>query len=244
MKRRTFLTTSALGSAALGFPNWNIASEPKFFTTDELMGKAEIVLEGKDINLRPEAYEAFARMKSDAYQDGISIEVASSFRSFDRQRSIFERKFISYTDEGMQPLEAIDKIIEYSTIPGTSRHHWGTDCDLIDSSKPASGDVLVPEKFMPGGPFADFKAWMDINSERYGFYLVYTDNPRRKGFKYEPWHYSYAPLSKPMLKSYRRLNLIRLLEQEDFLGAEHFTRGFLHTYIKDNILDINPKLLR
>ena len=35
----------------------------------------------------------------------------------------------------MEPLQAIDKIIEYSTIPGTSRHHWGTDIDIIDASK-------------------------------------------------------------------------------------------------------------
>ena len=46
-----------------------------------------------------------------------------------------------------------------------------------------------------------------------------------------------------MLKEFRRLNLIRLLEKEDFMGAEHFTTGFLRTYITDNILDINPDLL-
>lgn len=244
MRRRTFLATSALSGVALGIPNFSYASQREFYSTAELMGKADIALEGEDINLRPEAYEAFLRMKKDAYQDGISIEVASSFRSFDRQRSIFERKFIAYTEEDMEPLEAIEKIIEYSTIPGTSRHHWGTDADLIDASKPTTGDVLVTEKFEAGGPFADLKSWMDQNSERYGFYLVYTDHPRRKGFKYEPWHYSYAPLSRPMLKAYRRLNLIRLLEQEDFLGAEYFTRGFLHAYINNHVLDINPKLLK
>jgi LAS superfamily LD-carboxypeptidase LdcB len=207
------------------------------------MGKADIELLGKDINLRPEAYEAFLEMKKDAYQDGIDIQVASSFRSFDRQRTIFERKFINYTDDGLEPLEAIDKIIEYSTIPGTSRHHWGTDVDLIDGSKPASGDLLIQENYESGGPFEDFKIWMDENSERYGYFLVYTNHPKRKGFKYEPWHYSYAPLSRPMLAEYRRLNLIRLLEHEDFLGAEYFTRGFLHNYITDNILDINRDLL-
>lgn len=207
------------------------------------MGKSDIELVGKDINLRSEAHEAFVRMKRAAYQDGIDIKVVSSYRSYDRQRTIFERKYIQYTDEGMEPLEAIDKIIEYSTIPGTSRHHWGTDADLIDASKPTEGDVLDPAKFAEGQPFYDFKKWMDTHSEAYGFYLVYTDHPRRRGFKYEPWHYSYAPLSKPMLKEYRMLNLVRLLEKEDFLGVEHFTSGFLRSYITDNILDINPDLL-
>jgi LAS superfamily LD-carboxypeptidase LdcB len=170
--------------------------------------------------------------------------VVSSYRSFDRQASIFEAKYERYTDvDGMQPLPAIDKIIEYSTIPGTSRHHWGTDVDLIDGSVAAEGDVLVAEKFESGGPYEKFKAWMDKHAEEYGFYLVYTDEPRRRGFKYEPWHYSYAPLSKPMLESFRKKNIMQLLEKEDFLGVEHFTTGFIKTYITDNLLDINPDLL-
>lgn len=243
MKRRSFLTSSALTGFALGLPQWVKASDREIYSVEELMGKTTIPLEGEGINLRPEACEAFLQMKRDAYQAGIDIQVASSYRSFDRQRAIFEQKFITFTEEGLEPLEAIEKIIEYSTIPGTSRHHWGTDADLIDGSKPTSGDVLVAENFESGGPFSDLKVWMDANSEKYGFYLVYTDHPKRRGFKYEPWHYSYAPLSKPMLKEFRRLNLIRILEQEDLLGAEYFTRGFLHSYITDNVMDINRELL-
>ena len=84
---------------------------------------------------------------------------------------------------------------------------------------------------------------MDDNANKYGFYLVYTDNPKRKGFKYEPWHYSYAPLSVPMLKSFRRRNIFKLLLEEDIIGKENFTTGFLKGYIQNNILDINPDLL-
>jgi LAS superfamily LD-carboxypeptidase LdcB len=214
------------------------------YAIDELMGKADIDLYGEDINLRKEAYESFLAMRDAAAKDGIKIQVVSSYRSFDRQASIFEGKYERFTDlDGLKPLEAIDKIIEYSTIPGTSRHHWGTDLDLIDGSVPAEGDVLVAEKFESGGPYEKFKKWMDEHSEQYGFYLVYTDEPRRRGFKYEPWHYSYAPLSKPMLETFRKKNIMQLLEREYFLGVEHFTTGFIKTYITDNLLDINPDLL-
>ena len=27
-------------------------------------------------------------------------------------------------------IDAINEIIRFSTIPGTSRHHWGTDIDI------------------------------------------------------------------------------------------------------------------
>lgn len=223
--------------------NASIAQAEKY-TVEELMGKTKIELYGKDINLRKEAHDAFLEMKKAAYQDGIDIQIVSSFRSFDRQLAIFERKYLQFTeDEGLEPLEAIDKIVEYSTIPGTSRHHWGTDIDIIDGSKPTEGDVLVASKFEEGGPFADLKQWMEEHASEYGFYLVYTNEPKRRGFKYEPWHYSYAPLSVPMLEFFRSKNIMQLLIEEDFLGSEFMTSGFIKTYIRDNILDINRTLL-
>jgi LAS superfamily LD-carboxypeptidase LdcB len=244
MKRRTFVKTASISSLACAIP----PVFPHFISTDysteELMGKADIALFGEGINLKEEAYESFLEMKKAAYSDGIDIKMVSSYRDFYRQEAIWERKYIRFTeDDGMEPLPAIDKIIEYSTIPGTSRHHWGTDIDIIDGYPEASGDVLVPDKFGKGGPFENFKLWMDENSEKFGFYLVYTNEPKRRGFKYEPWHYSYAPISIPMLTAYRKLNILRLLQEEEFYGSEHFTTGFIKTYIQDNILDINPALL-
>ncbi len=243
MKRRTFLVRGGLGSLALTLPLNSLLAQEQGFSEAELTGKADIELFGEGINLRAAAHEAFVEMKKAAYQDGIDIKVVSSYRDYERQRAIFERKYVTYTEEGMEPLEAIDEIVKYSTIPGTSRHHWGTDADLVDGSKRAEGDLLVADKFEAGGPFEDFKKWMDAHSEDYGFYLVYTDTPKRRGFKYEPWHYSYAPLSIPMLTAFRKMNILRILEKDDFLGSEHLTTGFIRNYITDNILDINPALL-
>ena len=243
MQRRTFIQKSGSAAIAISLAPHFLSQEDIEYSIMELMGKADIELVGKDINLRQEAHDAFLEMKKAAYSDGIDLKIVSSFRSFDRQKAIFERKYINYTDDGMQPLAAIDKIIEYSTIPGTSRHHWGTDIDVVDGYRKVEGDVLVPEKFEAGGPYEDFKLWMDEHSESHGFYLVYTDQPKRRGFKYEPWHYSYAPLSIPMLETFRSKNIASLLLREDFEGADQFTIAFLRSYIQNNILDINSALL-
>ena len=244
MQRRTFLKkTGASGIALAALPPFTLFNDPEY-SIEELMGKADIDLFGEEINLRKEAHDAFLKMKKAAYSAGFDVKMISSYRSFERQKAIFERKFIKFTEtEGMEPLNAIDKIIEYSTIPGTSRHHWGTDIDIIDGYPKVSGDVLVPEKFEEGGPFEAFKKWLDENANKFGFYLVYTDDFFRKGFKYEPWHYSYAPLSKPMLEQFRGINIFRQLIREEFEGSEHFTTGFLKTYIQNNILGINKELL-
>ena len=245
MQRRSFIKKTGITGLALTLaPSITLAqSQEEEYSLVELMGKSTIDLYGDGYQLRKEAHEAFVAMKRAAYSSGIDLKIVSSYRSFDRQQVIFERKFQKYSDEGMAPIDAINKIIEYSTIPGTSRHHWGTDIDVIDGYRKVDGDVLVPSKYGEGQPFADFKKWMDENSEKFGFYLVYTDTPKRRGFKYEPWHYSYAPLSIPMLETYRSKNIMQIYKKEDFLGSEYFTSGFLRTYITDNILDINPKLL-
>lgn len=244
MKRRTFVKQSSLAAMTLACAPTKVPFDPMTYSTDELMGKADVDLYGEGINLRKEAHHAFVEMKKAAYSDGFDIKMVSSFRDFYRQQSIWERKYIRYTEQdGMAPLDAIEKIIEYSTIPGTSRHHWGTDIDIIDGYQKVSGDVLDPNKFEENGPFEPFKLWLDKNSEQFGFYLVYTDDVKRRGFKYEPWHYSYAPISRPMLEAYRKLNVLKLLGQEDFLGSEHFTNGFVKSYVEDNILDINQALL-
>ena len=244
MHRRSFIQKSSLAGFTLtALPNLAFSKDFEYSIL-ELMGKADIELFGDGLQLRKEAHDAFIAMKKAAYSDGIDLKPVSSYRSFDRQRVIWERKFSRFTDDDdMEPLAAIDKIIEYSTIPGTSRHHWGTDIDIVDGYRKVDGDVLVPSKFAEGEPFADFKKWMDEHSKSYDFYLVYTDTPGRRGFKYEPWHYSYAPLSIPMLAEFRKKNIMRLLQNEDFYGSDNFTEGFLTNYIEDNILDINTELL-
>jgi hypothetical protein len=83
---------------------------------------------------------------------------------------------------------------------------------------------------------------MDINSKSFGFYLVYTNDIERKGFEYEPWHYSFAALSKPFLKEYLKINLDSLLSRKKILGKEYFTQEFIENYVKDYVLDISPKL--
>ncbi|WP_158975761.1 M15 family metallopeptidase [Cellulophaga sp. L1A9] len=245
MQRRSFIKkTTATGIGIALVPSITLGqSQDVEYSILELMGKSDIELYGKGINLRKEAHDAFIEMKRAAYTGGIDLKIVSSYRSFNRQQVIFENKFIKYTDAGMDPLAAISKIIEYSTIPGTSRHHWGTDIDVIDGYQKVNGDVLVPSKYGEGQPFSDFKKWMDENSEKFGFYLVYTDDKKRRGFKYEPWHFSYAPISIPMLETFRSKNLLQIYKEEDFLGSEYFTSGFLRSYITDNVLDINSKLL-
>ena len=246
MKRKQFIQHTILGAASLSvLPAWSWTQSPPTFTRDQLIGKGNPDISGDSYTatMHVQTKAALSKMRQAALEEGIQIEVVSAFRSFQRQKEIYEGKYKRFTNEGLSPQAAIDKIIEYSTIPGTSRHHWGTDLDLIDGKPPRPKSVLNAANFHGKGPFCKLKEWLDLHAVEFGFYEVYTDQPDRKGFYYEPWHWSYAPVSIPMLEAYKKLDIRAILEEEDIAGSEHFTDAFITRYRKQNILDINPALL-
>jgi len=243
MKRTYFIKSSLLGSLGLAIlPQLSFS-----FTTDisyeELIGKGQPELMGKGYQLRKEAHDAFTKMVSEALQSDIKIQVVSSYRSFAHQNRIWERKYRRYLNQGLSPAASISKIIAYSTIPGTSRHHWGTDLDLIDANAKQPSSVLQPQHFEEKGCYRKLKVWMDTHAEDFGFHLVYTNSASRKGFKYEPWHYSYKPLAQHYLKRYRTLDLKTIINEEELMGHAHFSEAFINKYLNENVLDINPELL-
>jgi LAS superfamily LD-carboxypeptidase LdcB len=245
MNRNHFLKTAFLSGLALTYiplSSFHLIQEK--YNKNQLIGKENSAIIGDTYTskMHKEAKVAFEKMKVAALKDGINIEVVSAYRSFQKQKSIFENKYKIFIQEGLTPIEAVEKIIEYSTIPGTSRHHWGTDIDIIDANYPKPKNVLKEGNFYDNGPYCKLKEWMDRHSEFYGFYEVYTKNPKRKGFKYEPWHFSYAPVSIPMLEAYQKLDIKSILKEEKILGHECFTEEFIVKYKTENILDINPKL--
>ncbi|GAA4270715.1 M15 family metallopeptidase [Aquimarina gracilis] len=241
MIRRNFIKINALGMLGASLSSFFIISSD--LSKDDLMGKSNPTLFGDGYKLRKEAHEAFLKMKTEALKSGFKIKVVSSYRNYAHQNRIWERKYKRFIAGGLSPSLAINKIVEYSTIPGTSRHHWGTDIDIVDGAAPQPKGLLLEENFEGDGPFCKFKEWLDKHANSFGFYLVYTDNQNRKGFKYEPWHYSYAPLSIPMLKAYRELDVSQELQKAKLLGSEYLSQDFINQYIKENILDINPQLL-
>ena len=211
--------------------------------SDVLYGIRNSNLVGDSIQLEKRTYEAFKKMKKAALSDGVELKIISAYRSYNRQKMIWNNKYLKYTKEfNLEPEKAIDEIIKFSTIPGTSRHHWGTDIDIIDGSYFGEGDLLIAENFKKNGIFFKVKKWLNENSESFGFFIVYNDDKERKGFEHEPWHFSYLPVSKEILKSFIKSDLKKVIQNNEIEGSEYFTNEFIEKYIKEHILDINKIL--
>jgi hypothetical protein len=204
-----------------------------------VLGKTTPTLVG---NMQEEVYRAYEQMRKTAAKVDIDIKVVSAHRSYNRQREIWNTKYSMFISQGLSPKDAIREIITYSTLPGTSRHHWGTEIDIIDNSNPQSGDVLLPEKFYGDGPSSALRSWMNQNAKDYGFLEVYTDHPKRKGFAHEPWHYTYYPLSKAYLEILINQVISEIAKDEQLLGREFLDAEFFTSYTAEHLLDINPAL--
>jgi LAS superfamily LD-carboxypeptidase LdcB len=190
-----------------------VASLPRF-TSEELTGRATshvAPLEGFPLQLHREVVEPFLAMRAAAARDGINLTPVSGFRDFERQRLIWNEKSRGerpLLDRRGGPLEAaqldpealVDAILVWSALPGASRHHWGTDLDVIDAAAlpPGYPARLIPEEFAPGGPFERLDHWLSAHAAGFGFYRPYAQD--RGGVLPEPWHLSHAVVASRALR--------------------------------------------
>lgn len=210
-------------------------------TTSFLKGE-ETLVSSEPYTLIKVAEKAYKEMQRVAKTEGVQMRIVSSFRSYADQKRIWNSKYKRFLNEGLSPQKAIKKIIQYSTLPGTSRHHWGTDIDLIDPIPDIKGDVLLESHFH-AGPYQKLRVWLEENAHQYGFYLVYTQDSLRKGFNYEPWHYSYYPKAKDFLNEYVAQCVLEEIKKDTLLlGYQYIDQQFMEQYKEENILGINPVL--
>lgn len=153
--------------------------------------KVKSIHAAKILYLNKEVYEAFQTMFEAAKEDGISLKILSGTRNFDEQKVIWERKWKRYSN--LEPNERAKKILEFSAMPSTSRHHWGTDLDLNSLNNSYFSSEKGRKEY----------EWLTKNANRFGFYQAYTTKEYgRTGYNLEKWHWSYLPLASRYLEFY------------------------------------------
>ena len=173
----------------------------------------------------------YLRMRRAAHSAGFDVVAVSGFRDFDRQLAIWNGKYSGARPAldaagravdvaPLEPAARIHLILLWSALPGASRHHWGSDLDLVDARTlaPGAGDALVPENYSAGGPFARLSAWLEDNAGRYGFFRPYRG--ARSAMQAEPWHFSFAPVAEPARRALDLRVLRAALEGAPLLGRD------------------------
>ncbi len=176
---------------------------------------------GRPRYLRKEAARALAGMIRDFHRDhpGIPIRIRSATRNFHVQKWIWESKWTGKRKVEGRNLALTLKdhkkrglyILRYSSMPGTSRHHWGTDVDLNS----------LTNRYFEKGEGRILYDWLRKHAADYGFCQPYTAG-RSEGYEEEKWHWSYLPLSGVFLRDWMKLYHTGKItfNKSDFMGSD------------------------
>jgi len=220
-------------------------------TDDELTGQVRThiaAVPDPDCALHAHVVAPFLNLCRAAKADGFDLMPQSSFRDFSRQLTIWNGKFSGQRPmvdasgrpvdvRGLSAPERVEAILLWSALPGASRHHWGTDVDLIDAraTPPGYRVQLAPEEFAPGGPYAPLGEWLEVNAARFGFFRPFRGV--LSGVQAEPWHFSFAPVAENARRAlsvgvlHKAIAAAPLLGKEEVLARLHE----LHTRYIENI---------
>jgi LAS superfamily LD-carboxypeptidase LdcB len=189
--------------------------------------------------LRVEVFHAFKRMYEAAKKDGIKLKIISATRNFENQKTIWENKWTGRTLlEGNINATSFNKgseraiqILKYSSMPGTSRHHWGTDIDI---------NALENSYFESGVGKKEYD-WLQSNGAKFGFCQTYTAmfSDRNTGYQEEKWHWTYMPISSKLTLLAKKILRDDMIN--GFLGSE---AAIEIEVVEKYVLAISPKCIQ
>lgn len=208
----------------------------------------EMRLDDHSVKLHKDLVSPLESLTELAKSNGIALKVASAYRDHGRQLAIWNGKFNQqrpvYDRRGnlvdlasLSEWQKVKAILEFSAIPGTSRHHWGCDLDVFDGAAigPDYRLQLAPIEYSETGPFAKLQSWMTEHLEAHNFFRPYLNQAADHiGVSFEPWHISYKPIAETF-QGYLSNNkdaLQAFISESDILGkdaiCEHFDFIFQH----------------
>lgn len=145
--------------------------------------------------MRKIAATALEELFDAAAQKGQYLKAVSAYRSYARQKQIYDRNVAT---RGKKQADSV------SAMPGSSEHQTGLTVDVSCSRI----GCALEESF---GETEEGK-WLAANCHKYGFIIRYQENKTDiTGYSYEPWHIRYVGK-----------NLAKYLHKEDLTLEEYY----------------------
>lgn len=142
--------------------------------------------------LTDETLKAFNKMRTAAAKDNISLEIASGFRSYEEQETLYKE----YSAENGQK-----EADTYSARAGYSEHQSGMAIDVNGADF-----SMVGQKDMK---------WLEKHCSEYGFIIRFPKGKESiTGYSYEPWHIRYV--GRKTAKEMKKQGLCL----EEYLGVD------------------------
>jgi D-alanyl-D-alanine carboxypeptidase len=129
-----------------------------------------------EMHVRTDTAEAMERLFTKAKADGINLMLASGYRSYAEQVSVYN---------GYVKSDGQVQADNFSARPGHSEHQTGLAADIEPLSRQCEIDPCFAAT--PEG------RWLAANAHHYGFVIRYQKQTQDlTGYHYEPWHIRYV----------------------------------------------------
>ncbi len=186
---------------------------------------------------------SIAALKQKAMDAGFSLAIASGYRDFVQQLTIWNQKVSGQRpvlDKNELPIDItrisktqlLFSILRWSALPGASRHHWGTDFDVYDLSAIDENYQLqlTVQETEKNGPFESFYCWLNkiLQDDACEFFRPYSQD--LGGVSPEPWHLSHKAESK-LFEGIASKDLLKaFIERQDILLKQEILSNFDDIY--------------
>lgn len=129
-----------------------------------------------EMRLRQETASALEALIAAAKSAGVDLMLASGYRSYQLQVSVYNGYVQRYGQAGA------DKV---SARPGTSEHQTGLAADLGSTNRKCELETCFADT--PEG------MWLAAHAHEFGFIIRYPEGKYDvTGYEYEPWHFRYV----------------------------------------------------
>jgi hypothetical protein len=171
----------------------------------------------------PEVMQSYWKLKQKAAQDGWHLILVSGYRSFKNQTRIWNHYDGLYqkTDKQLDEKGRVRAIMSLVSVPGLSRHHWGTDLDISELS--LRGQLMNVHPNTPT-KVVEFYNWMEQNAPQFGFCKVYMG--KRGAVRDEPWHWSYFPFSRVYQEQFMAISDFHLIMNDKVANVDYLIKNF------------------
>ena len=135
----------------------------------KLVQNNDYIINKTTLSLREDAADALAEMGRAAKKDGVTLDVSSTYRSYETQ----ERTFNYWVS-----VDGLEEAERESARPGTSQHQLGAAVDFGNIEDSYS--------------LTDGCKWLNAHAEEYGWSLSFPQGYEDvTGYRWECWHFRY-----------------------------------------------------
>ena len=135
----------------------------------KLVQNNDYIINKTTLSLREDAADALAEMGRAAKKDGITLDVSSTYRSYETQ----ERTFNYWVS-----VDGLEEAERESARPGTSQHQLGAAVDFGN----------IEDSYA----LTDGCKWLNAHAQEYGWSLSFPQGYEDiTGYRWECWHFRY-----------------------------------------------------